>query len=143
MTSLQDLYSIAEQNNIAVDCFELEKREALSLMDCSGSCYIAIDPCKLGSIQDERLKLAHELGHCKTGAFYNQWAARDIRRKHENKADKWAIKKLIPEDELDVAVLEGYCALWDLADYFNVTEDFMRKAVCWYVHGNLAEELYF
>ena len=28
-------------------------------------------------------------------------------------------------------------------DYFNVTEDFMRKAVCFYIHGNLAAELYF
>ena len=26
---------------------------------------------------------------------------------------------------------------------FGVTEEFMRKAVCWYTHGNLATELYF
>ena len=30
-----------------------------------------------------------------------------------------------------------------LAEYFEVTEDFMRKAVCLYVHGNVATELYF
>ncbi len=29
------------------------------------------------------------------------------------------------------------------ADRFGVTEDFIRKAVCLYVHGNLATELYF
>ena len=30
-----------------------------------------------------------------------------------------------------------------LAEYFGVTEDFRRKAVCWYTYGNLAAELYF
>ena len=38
---------------------------------------------------------------------------------------------------------DGHTEMWDLADYFHVTEDFMRKAVCWYTYGNLATELYF
>ena len=38
------------------------------------------------------MKLAHELGHCCTGSFYNQWATADCRRRHENVADKWAIQ---------------------------------------------------
>ena len=33
--------------------------------------------------------------------------------------------------------------LQKIAEYFGVTEDFMRKAVCWYTYGNLATELYF
>ena len=31
----------------------------------------------------------------------------------------------------------------ELAERFGVTEDFVKKAVCLYVHGNLAAELYF
>ena len=89
------------------------------------------------------MHLSHELGHCKTGAFYNIWAARDVRRKHEHRADKWAIQRLIPEEELDQAVAEGCTDIWSLAEHFSVTEEFMRKAVCWYTHGNLATELYF
>lgn len=26
---------------------------------------------------------------------------------------------------------------------FGITEPFIKKAVCYYVHGNVAEELYF
>ena len=37
----------------------------------------------------------------------------------------------------------GFPKVWELAERFGVTEDFMRKAVCLYVHGNLATELYF
>lgn len=117
--------------------------ESLSIPFSNGRYGIAIDPGKIKSSADERVKLAHELGHCKQGAFYNPYAACDVRRKHENRADKWAVKKLIPEDELDEAVADGCTELWELAEYFGVTEEFMRKAVCWYIYGNLAAELYF
>lgn len=143
MTSLTALYQLAEQEHIAVDCYELRSREALSIMTTDGSCAIAIDPFQLRSEQEEREKLAHELGHCVQGAFYNVWASRDLRRRHENQADKWAIHKLIPAGELDQAIADGYTELWQLAEHFGVTEDFMRKAVCLYVHGNLDTSLYF
>lgn len=92
---------------------------------------------------EEKTALFHELGHCETDSFYNEEFSFDVRQKHENRADKWAIKKLVPEDELDAAVAAGYTELWSLAEYFNVTEDFMKKAVCYYTNGNLAADLYF
>ena len=143
MTELIALYQQAEQLHIEVDCYALSKREALSMIDKDGACYIALDPDKLADSCDERTKLTHEIGHCVTGSFYNQWAACDIRQKHENCADKWAIERLITEEELDEAVAQGNTDLWQLAEHFGVTEAFMRKAVCWYTHGNLAAELYF
>ena len=143
MKTLQEIYHLADQENIAVDRFALFRREALSIMDEEGSCFVAIDPEKIRGENDERSKLAHELGHCVTGAFYNQNSSYDCRQKHENRADKWAIKQLIPVEELDEAVATGHTDIWDLAEHFGVTEDFIRKAVCYYVHGNLATELYF
>ena len=76
-------------------------------------------------------------------SFYNEYAACDIRKKHENRADKRAIELRLSADDLDQAVADGHTDLWDLAEHFGVTEEFMRKAVCWYTHGNLATELYF
>ena len=141
--SLLELYDIAERSNIDVDCFSLHKRESLAIQGEDGNCHIAIDPFQLSSEADERVKLGHELGHCKQGAFYNRWAVCDVRKKRENTADKWSIHRLVPVDDLDDAVANGYTEIWSLAEYFNVTEDFMRKALCWYVHGNLATNLYF
>ena len=143
MKTLQEIYRIADQENIPVDLFALFSREALSVMDEDGSCYIALDPAKIRDETDERSKLAHELGHCLTGAFYNQYSNYDCRQKHENRADKWAVKQLIPVEELDEAVAAGHTEIWDLAEHFGVTEDLARKAVCYYVHGNTAAELYF
>ena len=143
MTDLMGLYRIADRNGIVVDCFELKKREALSVMDADGACYIAIDPRRIKSRLDEKMKLAHELGHSITGSFYNESATCDVRQKHENQADKWAIMELIPVEDLDAAVAAGHTEIWDLAEYFSVTEEFMRKVICWYTYGNLDTELYF
>ena len=91
----------------------------------------------------EKVHLAHELGHCMTGSFYSRHTAVDSRQRHENRADKWAVNHLIPVDQLDDAIAAGYTEIWELAEHFGVTEDLAKKAVCYYVHGNLATELYF
>lgn len=137
------LYAYAEQRGIDVDWFALGRAASLSAPLPGDTYAIAINPWKMDSLARETVCLAHELGHCETGSFYNRYAKLDIRQKHENRADKWAVKHLVPVDELDEAVADGHTELWELAEHFGVTEDFMRKAVCRYTHGNLAAELYF
>lgn len=140
---VQTLYEIAKQQNIEVLPYPMKENGSMSIMLDDGTCYIGMD----GDIQDggvqERVHLGHELGHCITGSFYSIHTAVDCRQRHENKADKWAITHLIPVDDLDAAIADGCTSLWDLADHFGVTEDFIKKAICYYTHGNLASELYF
>lgn len=140
---IPELYAFAEQQNIPVIPFPLAQTGSMSVMLENGDCFVGMD----GSVRDggiqERVHLGHELGHCVTGSFYNRYAAVDCRQRHENRADKWAIQKLIPVDDLDDAVADGCTEVWELAERFQVTEEFIRKAVCYYVHGNLAAELYF
>ena len=132
MVDLPGLYDLAEQHGTPVYWFNLGFAESLSLQMEDGSCAIALDPWRLSSVADETAKLAHELGHCETGAFYNQYAARDIRQKHENRANKWAYKKLVSEDELKQALLLGYREPWELAEYFDLPEAFLRGALKYY-----------
>lgn len=139
---INDLLYDAQADGIPVIFAPLPETGSLCVQ-LDGQCYIGIDDSVLCDSASYRVHLAHELGHCKTGAFYNRWAADDVRQKHENKADKWAIQRMIPEDELDEAVADGCTELWQLAERFDVTEDFMKKAVCWYTYGNVSDELYF
>ncbi len=132
MADLLDLYDLAEIHNIGVYWFDLGAAESLSLQMEDGSCAIAMDPWRIPTLADEKVKLAHELGHCETGSFYNRYAARDVRQKHENRANKWAYKELVPEDELKNAVRQGYHEPWELAEYFGVTEAFLRGALTYY-----------
>ena len=131
MTNLSDLYALAEADSIKVDCFSLDNCQSMSIQDSNGNCYIGIDPMKLESSKEEKVKLAHELGHCVTGAFYNRYSSCDIRGKHEQTANRWAVKKLVPKTEL-VRLLKKGLARWELAEHFEVTEDFINLAIRMY-----------
>lgn len=138
-----DLYNLAEQRNIEVIQYPMGENGSVSTMLPNGHCYIGIDSSIQDNGPEELTHIGHELGHCETGSFYNIYAAVDCRQRHENRADKWAIQHLIPVEDLDDAVASGCTEIWDLAERFGVTEEFVRKTVCYYVHGNVATELYF
>lgn len=142
MEDLISLLDYAACREIEVDWVSMRRAESLSIPLEDDTFGIAIDPNKVDSLPDELCKLAHEIGHCVTGAFYNRHSTFDLREKHENRADKWAIKKLLPFDEMKAAMQKGYTKPWELAEYFGVTEVFMRKALCLYAKGNLAVEYY-
>ena len=141
--TIENLYNFADRRQIEVLTYPLPHNGSMSVMDEGGNCFIGMDKSVQDESVKERVHLAHELGHCVTGSFYNIHAKLDCRQKQENRADKWAIRKLIPVSALDDAVAEGCTDLWALAERFGVTESFMRKAICYYVHGNLATQLYF
>ena len=143
MSKPLDLYRYAEAQGIDVDWFPLQHTPSFSVKMPNGSCCIALDPWKLSTLAEETVCLAHELGHCETGSFYNPHTKFDVIRKHETRADKWAIRCLVPAEALDQAVANGCTELWQLAEHFGVTEEFMKKAVSYHTYGNVASELYF
>ncbi len=131
MRDTLSLYRMAEERMVEVDWVPLRHAQSLSMPYGQGYA-IAIDPGQVRSTADERVKLGHELGHCATGSFYNRYAALDLRRRHELHADRWAIAHLVPRAELESAFSQGITEIWELAERFDVTEDFMRKALAHY-----------
>lgn len=124
-----ELYEMANTNHIEVMKFDLPLNGSISVKD-NEKCFIGLDSYENSA--EERVHLAHELGHCITGSFYNIYSNLDIREKHENRATKWAIKKLIPFDELTKYLNDGIVQKWELAEIFNVTEDYIDKAFSLY-----------
>lgn len=140
---IRSLYDFARQQNIEVLPYPMPENGSMSVMLEDGACFIGMDESVRDGGVEERVHLSHELGHCATGSFYSIHTAVDCRQRHENRADKWAVTHVIPVDDLDEAVAQGCTEVWELAERFGVTEEFVRKAVCLYVHGNMAAELYF
>jgi Zn-dependent peptidase ImmA (M78 family) len=126
-----ELFSEAEKENITVEYCSLPKNKSMSFKSKDGD-FILIDYSLIYSEARERVQMAHELGHCMTGSFYKRYSPYDIRSKHEYRATKWSIRRLISEADLNSAFKEGCVEIWELAERFNVTEDFMRKAVEYY-----------
>lgn len=133
MTSTVDLYELADERGYYVYWYTFDdpRISSMSVMDEDRDCHIAVDPYRFESEADERHKMAHELGHCETGSFYNEYAACDVRQKHELRAERWAIKKLLPVEELTDRVAAGDLP-WELAEYFNVPQSMVEEAVDYY-----------
>ena len=130
ITSL-DLLCYAESKGIYVEYGNLHQ---------TGSCAVFIDNriyvvgLDDGDMTEAQLRthLAHEIGHCEAGAFYDKNSPLDNRAKDEHKANVWAIKKLLPKEELQQAFRQGLVEIWQLAEHFDLTEDIIRFACRYY-----------
>ena len=62
-----------------------------------------------------------------TDAFYGIRAPEHIRKAAEASAERWAVKQLVPKAQLEQCFAQGL-EHWEIAERFNVTEDFLKKA---------------
>lgn len=121
---MTSLHSIAEKNNIEVDYFPMKKLKAFSLAHT-----IIINPELVKTVREEKECMAHELGHQIKNAFYDIDSTLETRARQEERATRWAVQKLIPARELKEALKKGYTEIWQLAEYFDVSCEFMADAV--------------
>lgn len=127
--TLDELYEFAESRNIDIYSAALPLTKSVSIMDDDLNCYIGIDYDRTENIANEKMYLAHEIGHCVKGAFYNRHSKLDLISKHEYSADKWACENLLPKCEMETAFRKGYVEVWQLAEYFCVPESLVKKAL--------------
>lgn len=130
--TLLSLYCKAENDNIKVLNFPLPHNESCSVMDSQGNCYIGIDQRQVKNSVDEKCKLAHEMGHCETGSFYNPYSRFDIQGRHEVKANRWSYKTLVPLEEIEAAIQNGYYETWEIAEYLDIPEKMLIEAIEYY-----------
>lgn len=136
MDSLDRLYQYAENGKIFVYCTPLNIAPAVTIREADGY-NVALDCGSIHGERAERSLLIHELAHIATGAFYRPGEPLCYKQKMENRATKWAIEYLVPVEELEDAVAEGCTELWELAEHFDVTDEFMEQAVFYYKNGYL------
>ena len=76
--------------------------------------------------------LAEEIGHYETscGDILDQSDASN--RKQERLARQWAYEKLIPIENIHFAASDGYTQLWEMAEYLDVDEAFLKEALIYY-----------
>lgn len=84
------------------------------------------------SIETDKEKaciLAEELGHYYTtvGDILDQNDSNN--RRQELIARKWAYEKILPIENILFAVQDGHTEIWDMAEYLDVDEKFLRDAL--------------
>lgn len=148
MRDLTELYERFEADGVFVFDRQLpfsnEQTKAVTIrINDSGTTGVFLDRGRIETSAEEAVTLLHEGGHCATGTTHSIVSPYDLIEKHEYKADKWAVQDAVSKEELNAARSAGYLEIYELAEYFNLTEAFMRKVVCWYDHGNLDVDTYF
>lgn len=128
MSTLSRLYEEADRKGIQIYYFPMRSITAISTPDN----VIAIDVDKLDGTYAEAACLAHEMGHCETGGFYTVNTSCVVRARCEERANRWAYKKLIPYAELRAALDSGITLLHELSEYFEVPEGIVEKSVAYY-----------
>lgn len=128
MKQLLSLYYQLQQAGVSFYTWNMNFSDAVT-MEMAGQYNIFMNSHKIRTVAEEKVTVAHEGGHIFTGTTHQIYSPFDLIAKHEYKANKWAIKKLIPKDELKMAICSGYTEPWQLADYFNVTEQFIIRVM--------------
>ena len=76
--------------------------------------------------------LAEEIGHYKTSAGNILDQDDTANRKQELTARKWAYEKLVPIENIQFAFADGHTEIWDMAEYLDLDEEFLREALIHY-----------
>ena len=136
MDKMDELYEIAMEEGVTIDELHLSDLKAVIVRTKEG-CHIGLDRETASIPQQKKEILAHELGHCVTDAIYKHDSIYP-KGKLEHQADAWAIKKLIPKDELMNAFrsmgIDG--TDYDIAERFGVSVDFLHKAMEYYKNSS-------
>ena len=73
--------------------------------------------------------LAEEIGHYETsvGDILDQTDVSN--RRQERAARKWAYEKILPIENILFAAQDGHTEIWDMAEYLEVDETFLKDAL--------------
>lgn len=124
MGKLEDLM-IQYENEVEIRDIDFSKINGLK-----GLCidnYILLD--KRLSTNDKRCVLAEEIGHYKTGVGNILDQNQPANRKQERAAHRWATQELITLDDIIKASKEDIHNFYELAEFLNVTEEFLREGL--------------
>lgn len=131
---LENLYNLAKKEKIYIYDWHIKDANGIYInIDKVNA--IALNYDKIGTYIEEKCVLAEELGHYYYDAAYSPYCKNlQLISKQEYKAKKWAYNTLIPYENLRRAILNGKTSILSLADYFNVTTQFMNKCIEFYIN---------
>lgn len=122
------LMNFAETRGHEVLYSQLSENNAFTIED--HGCHIVLS--NRLTRNEEKEAVAHELGHCEYGGFYNRCSTFDVKGKAEYRADKWAYHKIVPVRSVRGAFKKGKLTTWELAEQFEVSCQYMQKALEYY-----------
>lgn len=131
MDPLQSFYDYCENNDVDVMLFDRLPADACTVRD-HGKCCVVLNSNKLDTFRKLRTAVIHEEGHLRTGTLHAVDSPYETVARCEYRADAEAFRRYLPPEKILSAMQNGYREPWELADYFDLDEAFIRKALLYW-----------
>ncbi len=128
MKKLNELYAKIVENKILLFHSKIPGSTAATLQ-MGGRYSIFADFNQFHTLYDEFLAIAHEYGHCMSGATHKVASKLDVIIRHEYRADRKSVTELLPYEELKRAIEYGCREAWEISEYLDFPEAFVKLAL--------------
>ena len=137
MFEISDFYDYCKKNQVDVIPFAGCPQPGATVRD-QGYYAVFLDFTKIRSTRLLRGVCYHELGHAATGALHKVDSPYELVERSEYRANRWSAEHYLPQEEFRAAFAAGYTELWQLAEYFDMPERDIQKALTfWTEHRGI------
>ena len=131
MFEISDFYHYCKSNQVDVIPYMGCPQAGATIRD-QGFYAVFLDFSKIRSTRLLRGVCCHELGHAATGALHKVDSPFELVERSEYRADRWSAEHFLPADDFREAFQCGYTELWQLAEYFDLPESDVQKALTYW-----------
>ena len=93
---------------------------------------IFLDFTKISSTRQLKGVCCHELGHVATGALHKIESPFETVERSEYRANRWSAETFLTVEDFKEAFADGYTEPWELAEYFDLPEEDIKKALAYW-----------
>lgn len=131
MFELSDFYGYCRGHDIDVIPYMGCPSAGATIRD-QGFYAIFLDFSKIQSTRLLKGVCSHELGHAATGALHKVSSPFETVERSEYRADRWVAQNYLTQEDFRQAFACGARELWQLAEYFDLPEQDIKKALTYW-----------
>lgn len=128
MFDTSDFYDYCTDNDVDVIPFDNLPADAATVR-YHGYYSVGLNFRRMNTLRQVRTAMMHESGHLHTGALHKVNSPFQLVEQNEQRADADSFRRYLPPDEILEAMHCGYTEPWQLAEYFDLEESYIRKAL--------------
>ena len=134
--NLEQIYTVIDNNHIKVFPFGIDEIKAVTI-ETDNKYGIFVNHNEISNTDEEFCVLAHEYGHCKSSTTHKLNSPFSLICQHEYRADRQSIIDLLPVAKIQEATQNGSQTLYEIADFMDMPEAFVSKAIRHYTSMGL------
>ena len=128
MFELSEFYNYCRENDVDVIPFTGIPQPGATLRD-RGKYAIFLDFSQINTTRLMRGVCCHEMSHVATGALHKAASPFELVERSEYRANRYAAQHFLTQKAFAEAFSDGCRELWELAEYFDLPEQDVEKAL--------------